>query len=144
MHRVRQMPTAQPGFWRRREAVEAYRGLTGRADCDFKFYRVLALFRSAIVFLQLFDRSRRLSEADLRCADFAVLGCDLPANDERADYLRASLTRASDGRLVATPFPIQDSSMVAVLARAEALLIRPPHAAATRAGAPCTIVKFDR
>src|SRR5207245_1326336 len=38
MHRVRQMPTAQPGFWRRREAVEAYRGLTGRADCDFKFY----------------------------------------------------------------------------------------------------------
>ena len=74
----------------------------------------------------------------------AVLGCDLPANDERADYLRATFARAPDGRLVASPFARQDSSMVAVLAQADGLLLRAPHAAAARAGEPCTIVKFDR
>ena len=36
-----------------------------------------------------------------------ALGCDLPENDERADYLRATLTDGPQG-LVATPFPIQD------------------------------------
>ena len=35
----------------------------------------------------------------------AVLGCDLPANDERADYLRATLTAGPDGQAVATPVP---------------------------------------
>ncbi len=33
----------------------------------------------------------------------AVLGCDLPENDERADYLRATLTPGPDGLPVATP-----------------------------------------
>src|SRR6185503_19389288 len=40
----------------------------------------------------------------------ARLGCDLPANDERADYLRAVLTDSPDGIPVATPAPVQDSS----------------------------------
>ena len=33
----------------------------------------------------------------------ARLGRELPANDERADYLRATLSTAEDGTLVATP-----------------------------------------
>ncbi len=33
----------------------------------------------------------------------ARLGCDLPANDERADYLRATLAPGPDGLPVATP-----------------------------------------
>jgi molybdopterin molybdotransferase len=70
----------------------------------------------------------------------AVLGCDLPENDERADYMRAALARAPDGRLVATPFPTQDSSMLAPLAQAGCLLIREPHAPAAAAGNACTIV----
>jgi molybdopterin molybdotransferase len=74
----------------------------------------------------------------------AVLGRDLPGNDERADYLRATLTHRPDGRLVATPFDVQDSSMVAYLAQADCLVIRAPHAAAVSAGSPCSIVKFDR
>src|SRR6266576_343733 len=44
--------------------------------------------------------------------DTARLGRDLPANDERADYLRAVLTAGSDGIAVATPAPVQDSSML--------------------------------
>jgi len=73
----------------------------------------------------------------------ALLGRDLPANDERADYLRATLARGPQG-LVATPFATQDSSMLALLAKADCLLIREPFALAAPKGSPCTIVKLDR
>jgi len=73
----------------------------------------------------------------------AVLGVDLPENDERADYLRATLGAGSDG-LIATPFPVQDSSMMAPLAKSNCLLIREPYAAAAKAGSRCMIVKFER
>jgi molybdopterin molybdotransferase len=73
----------------------------------------------------------------------AVLGRDLPENDERADYLRSTLTQGSDGP-VATPFEIQDSSMLALLAKADCLVIREPFAPPAPAGSPCRIVKLDR
>jgi len=73
----------------------------------------------------------------------AVLGRDLPANDERADYLRATLVQAPEG-LIATPFDIQDSSMLALLAKADCLVLREPFAPPARAGSPCRIVKLDR
>jgi molybdopterin molybdotransferase len=71
----------------------------------------------------------------------ALLGCDLPKNDERADYLRAALA-AGDGLPVATPFPFQDSSMLTPLAKADCLLIRAPHAPAAMAGSRCSILKL--
>ncbi|KAA0122559.1 molybdopterin molybdenumtransferase MoeA [Methylobacterium sp. P1-11] len=74
----------------------------------------------------------------------ATLGHDLPANDGRADYMRASLA-LEPGRLpVATAEQRQDSSMLAVLGRSEALLIRAPHAPAARTGEPCRIMRLDR
>jgi molybdopterin molybdotransferase len=72
----------------------------------------------------------------------ALLGHDLPANDERADYLRASLAMTVQGP-VATPFPVQDSSMMAPLAKADCLVVREPHAPAARAGSGCVIVKLE-
>jgi molybdopterin molybdotransferase len=71
----------------------------------------------------------------------ATLGIDLPENDERRDYLRASLD-VRDGLLVATPFRIQDSSMMAPLAQADCLVIRDPFAAAAPAGSPCAVLKL--
>ena len=71
-----------------------------------------------------------------------VLGRDLKDNDERADYLRATLT-LRDGRPVVTPFPLQDSSMLVPLAQADCLVIRAPHAPAAKAGAACQFVKLD-
>ena len=68
----------------------------------------------------------------------ARLGCDLPENDERADYLRAHADRRAGWPPVATPFPVQDSSMLAPLAEADCLLIRAPHAPAAKAGSRCT------
>ena len=72
-----------------------------------------------------------------------MLGRDLPANDERADYLRATPARRRDGTLVATPFPIQDRSMLVPLADADCLVVREPHAPAAKAGSPCAFVKLD-
>ena len=96
-------------------------------------------------FLFLVPLIRRLAgRNDLRrSTDIVMLGCDLPENDERADYLRATLTEGPQG-LVATPFPIQDSSMMAPLAKAGCLVIREPFEPAAKAGSRCTILKFER
>jgi molybdopterin molybdotransferase len=99
-------------------------------------------FVCAFLFLAPLIR-RMTGRDDLSLAtESAVLGCDLPANDERADYLRATLANALPP--VATPFPVQDSSTMAPLARADCLVIREPYAPPAAAGSACTIVKFDR
>lgn len=69
----------------------------------------------------------------------AVLGESMPANDTRQDYVRATIGR-EDGRLVATAFNVQDSSMLRVLAQSDALIIRAPFAPAAPAGSPCRIL----
>ncbi|ACI49946.1 molybdenum cofactor synthesis domain protein [Gluconacetobacter diazotrophicus PA1 5] len=75
--------------------------------------------------------------------DLATLGGDLPANDHRADHLRARLDRAADGSLLATAFPRQDSAMLRTLADSQALILRAPHAPAARTGEPCRIIRLD-
>jgi molybdopterin molybdotransferase len=72
----------------------------------------------------------------------AALGCDLPANDERADYLRATLAPGGDGPPIATPAPLQDSSMLVPLAAADCLIVRPPNAPAASQGEPCSIIRL--
>src|SRR6478672_8439696 len=72
----------------------------------------------------------------------ALLGRDVAANDRREDYLRARLEVRKDGELVATPVDHQDSSLLANLAAARALVIRPPFAPAARAGSPCDILRL--
>jgi molybdopterin molybdotransferase len=52
----------------------------------------------------------------------AELAEPLPANDHRQDYLRATIV---NGRVLAAI--TQDSSMLATLARATCLIVRPPH-----------------
>ncbi|MGN6818917.1 MAG: molybdopterin molybdotransferase MoeA [Sphingomonas sp.] len=59
----------------------------------------------------------------------ATLAEPLSANDHRQDYLRGTI---ADGRVSVAA--IQDSSMLATLARATCLVIRPPHAPAAMAG----------
>ncbi|MGN8548073.1 molybdopterin molybdotransferase MoeA [Bradyrhizobium sp. 13971] len=70
----------------------------------------------------------------------ALLGRDLAANDQREDYLRARLEAREDGTLIATPVTQQDSSLLANLAAARALLVRPPFAAAAVKGSECEIL----
>ncbi len=103
----------------------------------------VSAFVCAVLFLVPLVR-RLAGRADLTPpAESALLGCDLPANDERADYLRATLEQGPNGP-VATPFPIQDSSMMASLAKADCLVIREPYEPAAIAGSRCSIVTLDR
>ncbi len=94
-------------------------------------------------FLFLVPLIRRLTgRGDVeRVPERARLGRDLPANDERADYLRATLSLGPEG-LIATPLPSQDSSLMAPLAKADCLVIRDPNAPFGPAGSPCVILKL--
>jgi len=67
----------------------------------------------------------------------ATLGEPLGANGPRADYLRAA---HRDGRVVAAA--IQDSSMLRTLARADCLIVRPPHAPPAQTGDSVEILPF--
>jgi molybdopterin molybdotransferase len=66
------------------------------------------------------------------------LGAPVRANDARADHLRATV---KDG--IATPFERQDSGMLTLLQRADALILRAPHAPALPAGAEVEILELD-
>src|SRR6185312_4021435 len=95
-------------------------------------------------FLFLVPLIRRLSgRADVHHrTEAAVLGRDVAANDVREDYLRARLEEREDGLLIATPVDSQDSSLLANLAAARALVIRPPLAPAAVKGSPCDILRL--
>ncbi len=71
----------------------------------------------------------------------AVLAADIPPNDVREEYMRARL-KERDGQLFATPFPVQDSSMTAVLAQSDCLIIRPANAPQMASGSACTIIRL--
>jgi molybdopterin molybdotransferase len=73
-----------------------------------------------------------------------VLGRELAANDLRQDYLRARLSPGADGLPVATSVGLQDSSLAANLAAADALIVRPPFAPKAPAGSPCTLLRLPR
>lgn len=73
MHTLRQMPTAQPGFPTREEAAKAYAKATGRDLSDFRFYRVLAMFKLAAIFHQLHARYKQGATQDPRYAAFGEL-----------------------------------------------------------------------
>jgi molybdopterin molybdotransferase len=64
----------------------------------------------------------------------ALLGCDVPANDQRQDYLRSRLGFDAAGNRTATPFERQDSAMMARFAAADCLIIRAPQAPPAKAG----------
>lgn len=73
----------------------------------------------------------------------AVLGGGMRANDQRQDYVRATAFPGSanlGATLVATPFDMQDSSMLATLAAANALIVREPFAPAAAQGSPCRVL----
>ncbi len=73
----------------------------------------------------------------------ALAGAPLRANDHGADHLRATLSRDSAGRLVATPFPRQDSGMLSLLAQAHCLVLRAPHAPAVNLGGDIEILLLE-
>ena len=74
----------------------------------------------------------------------ARLAAPLAENDRRQDYLRARLSRDSDGSLLAEAFSAQDSSMISLLAHADGLIVRAPHAPAAPAGERVDVLTFPK
>ena len=95
-------------------------------------------------FLFLVPLIRALSGRDTihHPRESALLGRDLAANDQREDYLRASLEARDDGTLIAVPVSHQDSSLSGNLAAARALVIRPPFAPAAAKGSRCELLRL--
>lgn len=73
MQQLRQMPTAQPGFPSRQSVAERYASAAGRDLADFRFYRVLAIYKLAVIFHQLHQRYRIGATTDARYAEFGAL-----------------------------------------------------------------------
>lgn len=95
----------------------------------------------ALIFLK--PAIEKLSGLDLEATSLveARLGADLPANDHRQDYLRATLSQSS-GALTATPFSKQDSSMLSLLSKSDGLIVRPPKDPAKKAGESVRVLPF--
>ncbi|HVT54432.1 MAG TPA: gephyrin-like molybdotransferase Glp [Xanthobacteraceae bacterium] len=102
----------------------------------------VSAFVCAFLFLVPLLRKMQGRTDALPQTESALLGRAVDANDHRQDFLRAKFTRRGDGQLIATPFKLQDSSMLAVLHAADGLVIRVPHAPAAPEGAPCDVLRF--
>jgi molybdopterin molybdotransferase len=74
----------------------------------------------------------------------ARLEVDLPAAGPREHWMRAAVTSRPDGTLTARPFSDQDSSLVGVFARADALMRRPAGAPAAAAGEVVEVLRLER
>jgi len=72
-----------------------------------------------------------------------ILTAPLAANDDRQDYIRATLAIDSHGRRSVSPFPVQDSSMQRTMQQAQCLIIRPPLAPAAQPGQSVPILLID-
>ena len=73
----------------------------------------------------------------------ARLGCDLPENDRRQDYLRSTLAVDADGNMAVEPARKQDSSMIGIYAHANALIVRPPFDPPKSAGDAVMVMRLD-
>jgi molybdopterin molybdotransferase len=97
----------------------------------------------ALVFLMPALQTLSGRAVNRRPSASAKLGRELPENDRRQDYLRASLERGADGQPVATPFDRQDSSVLSGFARADCLIVRKPFAPAAKAGEQTPIIPLE-
>lgn len=102
---------------------------------------VSALVTARIFLKPLLDVFAGLQAEELH--QTAVLLGDLPANDNRKDYMRATLRIEPDGRRLVLPFGLQDSSMQRTLQSSQALIVREPFASAAATGTLVSIILLD-
>jgi molybdopterin molybdotransferase len=103
----------------------------------------VAAFVAGIVFLVPLLRALCGDpDAGRDAAEPAILGKALRGNDSRQDYLRATLRLSKTCLPVATPFEIQDTSLLRILAQAQCLIVREPHATPAAAGDLCRIIRL--
>ncbi len=74
----------------------------------------------------------------------APLTVDVPENGPRKEFMRATIETTKDGAWGVNPFEAQDSALLARLAAADCLVIRPPHASAAKAGERVEIILLPK
>ncbi len=74
----------------------------------------------------------------------AALTKDMRANGPRTLFSRARVEVSSDARLMATPFPKQDSSLLTPFAQANAFIVQVSNAPAMQVGDLCDVIAWDR
>jgi molybdopterin molybdotransferase len=71
------------------------------------------------------------------------LDCDIEANGPRQHYMRATWTPRPGALPLVAPVKDQDSSLLALLAAADCLIIRPPNAPAATKGEQVSVMSLD-
>ena len=102
---------------------------------------VSALVCARIFLKPLIEKMLGLGFSDIPV--MARVATSLPANDERQDYLRATLRYEEDGARLVEVFSRQDSSMQRNLRDADCLIIRPPSAKEVAKGALVPVILLD-
>ena len=74
----------------------------------------------------------------------ATITTNLPKNDQRQDYMRASMEIDVGGLTKVRPAQRQDSSMMTTLAYADAFIVRPPFDPPITAGDIVSILPMPR
>jgi molybdopterin molybdotransferase len=103
---------------------------------------VSALICGRVFLVPLIRALLGLPQEDL-AARFARLAEPIEANGPRQHYMRVGLRVRPDGTVEALPVRSQDSSLLAPLAAADALLVRPPDAPGLPAGAEISVLPLD-
>lgn len=101
---------------------------------------------SALVTARIFLKPLLMALQGLPAAEAvttAILDGSLPANDQRRDYMRATMAVASDGQRRVSPFSTQDSSMQHMFRSSQALIIREPHEKSAQSGDRVSILPLD-
>ena len=102
---------------------------------------------SALVCAMLFLRPalrKMLGMAEILAPfEAARLTVAMGQNDKREEYGRGRLERSPDGALMVTPFSSQDSAMQNLLAHADCLIRRAPHAPAAAPGDEVEVIRMD-
>ena len=73
-----------------------------------------------------------------------ALATPLPVNGPREHWMRAARTVDAEGRVVVTPFPDQDSSLIGVFSRADCLVVRAAGAPAADVGDVVRLLPLNR
>jgi molybdopterin molybdotransferase len=83
-----------------------------------------------------------LAEVESRL-ERARLTVAMGQNDKREEYGRGRLGRGPDGALLVTPFGAQDSAMQKLMADADCLIRRAPHAPPAAEGEEVEVIRLD-
>ena len=77
MLNLNQMPTKAPGFLGRGDIIKIYGAKTDRDMSNIRYYRVLAQFRLAVVFRQIYNRYKESGEVNPQAWGFDTLSLGL-------------------------------------------------------------------